>query len=58
MKISAFADEMSDDLGEQISFLKAHAIDCIELRGVWSKNVLEKFAAARGALQRILAKIK
>ncbi len=39
-KISAFADEISDDLGIQIENLKANGVGYIELRGVWGKNVL------------------
>ncbi len=39
-KISAFADEISDDLDVQIETLKANGVGFIELRGVWGKNVL------------------
>src|SRR5690242_18010153 len=39
-KISAFADEISDDLDEQIHNLQANGVGYIELRGVWGKNVL------------------
>lgn len=39
-KISAFADEISDDLDVQIKTLKANGVGFIELRGVWGKNVL------------------
>lgn len=41
MKISAFADEISDDLDIQIDSLKANGVGFIELRGVWGKNVLD-----------------
>ena len=41
IKISAFADEISDDLEEQIQTLLANDVRFIELRGVWGKNVLE-----------------
>ena len=40
-KISAFADEISDNLGLQIDTLKSNGVGNIELRGVWGKNVLE-----------------
>ncbi len=40
-KISAFADEISDDLDIQIQNLLANQVDYIELRGVWGKNVLD-----------------
>ena len=38
--ISAFADEIGDDLDQQIATLKANNVGNIELRGVWGKNVL------------------
>lgn len=38
--ISAFADEIGDDLDLQISTLKANGVGNIELRSVWGKNVL------------------
>lgn len=41
VKISAFADEISANLDEQIATLKANGIGWIELRGVWGKNVLD-----------------
>ncbi|MBE0696465.1 MAG: sugar phosphate isomerase/epimerase [Anaerolineaceae bacterium] len=40
VKISAFADEIGDDLDFQISQLKANGVGWIELRGVWGKNVM------------------
>lgn len=40
-KLSAFADEISDDLSVQIQELKANGVDNIELRGVFKKNVLK-----------------
>ena len=40
IKISAFADEISDDLDEQIRNLETNGVGYIELRGVWGKNVL------------------
>ncbi len=39
-KISAFADEISDDLDIQIENLLANGVGYIELRGVWGKKVL------------------
>lgn len=39
-KISAFADEISDDLETQMRVLQANGVGFIELRGVWGKNVL------------------
>jgi 3-dehydroshikimate dehydratase len=40
LKISAFADEISDDLDIQIENLAANGVGYIELRGVWGKNVM------------------
>ncbi|MHB1000666.1 MAG: sugar phosphate isomerase/epimerase family protein [Armatimonadota bacterium] len=40
-RLSAFADEISPDLNEQIDVLKSEGITHIELRGVWGKNVLD-----------------
>ena len=39
-RISAFGDEVSDDLHEQLQILRALQIGYLELRGVWGKNVL------------------
>lgn len=39
-KLSAFADEIGDDLTLQIATLKANGVGNIELRGVWGKNIL------------------
>lgn len=40
IRLSAFADEISPDLNEQIEVLKRENIHFIELRGVWGTNVL------------------
>ena len=40
-KISAFADEISDDLDIQIENLKANEVGYIELRGVWGSNIMD-----------------
>ena len=39
--LSAFADEISADLDEQLDVLESEAIRFLELRGVWGKGVLE-----------------
>lgn len=39
--LSAFADEVSADLTEQMDVLEAEDVRAIELRGVWGKNVLD-----------------
>ncbi len=40
-RLSAFGDEISDDLQEQLTLLRALKIGFLELRGVWGKNVLD-----------------
>ncbi len=40
-KISAFGDEIADDLDTQLSTLSKLKIRFLELRGVWGKNVLD-----------------
>lgn len=40
-QLSAFADEISPDLDEQIRVLKEAGVGNIELRGVWDKNVMQ-----------------
>ncbi len=40
-KLSAFADEVSDSLDEQIQIMQREGVGNIELRGVWGKNVLQ-----------------
>lgn len=37
--LSAFGDEVSQDLNEQMDVLESEGIKHIELRGVWGKNV-------------------
>lgn len=39
-QLSAFGDEISDDLQEQLRVLRSLKIGYLELRGVWGKNVL------------------
>lgn len=41
LKLSAFADEISPDLDEQLDVLESEGIRHIEFRGVWNKNVLK-----------------
>jgi sugar phosphate isomerase/epimerase len=54
--LSGFADEISDDLAEQLDVLAAESITCLELRSAWGVNVadftaahLAAFRAATGA---------
>jgi len=39
--LSGFADEVSEDLNEQLDCFQSLGIDHIEFRGVWGKNVLD-----------------
>ena len=41
IRLSAFADEISADLIEQIAVIKSENIHFIDLRGVWNTNVLD-----------------
>ena len=41
IRLSAFADEISADLDEQIAVLRSENIHFIDLRGVWDINVLD-----------------
>lgn len=51
-RLSAFGDEISDELQEQLDTLRGLGIGYLELRGVWGKNVLhlsDEEVAAVGA---------
>ncbi len=41
IRLSAFADEISADLDEQITVLQSENIQYLDLRGVWGTNVLD-----------------
>jgi sugar phosphate isomerase/epimerase len=41
VKLSGFADEISQDLGEQMDTLASLGVRYFEFRGVWEKNVLD-----------------
>src|SRR5258708_18353873 len=41
IRLSAFADEISPDLDEQITVLSLEHIHFLDLRGVWNTNVLD-----------------
>lgn len=55
IRISAFADEIAADLGEQIAVLRQEGIAHIDFRGAWGINVLDlsdaQVAEARRQLQ-------
>lgn len=56
MLLSAFADEISSDLHEQVEVLRSEGIQSVELRSVWDTNVLDltdaDVAAIRSHLDR------
>jgi sugar phosphate isomerase/epimerase len=54
VKLSGFADEISQDLNVQLDTLQALGIKHFEFRGVWGKNVLD---LDKGELDRVKAEI-
>ena len=54
VKLTGFADEISQDLNEQLDTLEALGIKYFEFRGVWDKNVL---ALDRDELDKVKAEI-
>jgi 3-dehydroshikimate dehydratase len=54
IRLSAFADEISEDLQEQIAVLQSEHIHFLDLRGAWGINVLnlsdEQVSAVKQAL--------
>jgi sugar phosphate isomerase/epimerase len=51
LKLSAFADEISPDLGEQIRVCKENQVTHFELRGVYGKNVMDFDAGLRSEIK-------
>ncbi len=51
LKLSAFADEISPELDEQIRVCKLNGVTHVELRGVAGKNVLDFDAALRAEIR-------
>lgn len=54
IRLSAFADEISPDLNEQIGALHAEGIRHVELRSVWDTNVLDLTDTQVAAIKRDL----
>lgn len=54
--ISAFADEISPDLDQQLSTLAEESIRYLEFRGVWDKNVLDLSDAELETVKAALAR--
>ncbi len=53
--LSAFGDEIADDLDTQLLVLKSLRIPYLELRGVWGKNVLDLSDAEARAVRETCA---
>ncbi|HZK80653.1 MAG TPA: sugar phosphate isomerase/epimerase family protein [Humisphaera sp.] len=51
LKLSAFADEISPDLNEQIRVCKENQVTHFELRGVYGKNVMDFDAPLRAEIK-------
>ena len=54
IRLSAFADEISTDLNEQIEVLQSENIHFIDLRGVWNTNVLDLTDQQIGEIKQTL----
>jgi sugar phosphate isomerase/epimerase len=54
IRLSAFADEISADLNEQIEVLQSEHIHFIDLRGVWNTNVLDLTDQQVGEIKQTL----
>src|SRR6185437_12500875 len=55
LKLSAFADEISPNLDEQIRVCKENQVTHFELRGVYGKNVMDFYPALRNEIKTKLA---
>jgi sugar phosphate isomerase/epimerase len=59
--LSAFGDEIADDLAEQLHLLRDLRVGYLELRGAWGQNVLkmdDDTAAIADPLEREMANLK
>lgn len=54
IRLSAFADEISPDLDEQIATLQREGLHYLDLRGVWNINVLDLSNAQIGQIKQAL----
>ena len=54
IRLSAFADEISSDLDEQIAVLQSEHIHFLDLRGAWGTNVLDFSYAQVDQIRRTL----
>jgi 3-dehydroshikimate dehydratase len=58
IRLSAFADEISPDLNEQITFLQSEQIHCIDLRSAWKVNVIDLSQRQIEEIKRTLKEAK
>jgi 3-dehydroshikimate dehydratase len=54
IRLSAFADEISPDLDEQVATLRREGIHYLDLRGMWNINVLDLSDAQIGQIKQAL----
>ena len=40
-ELTGFGDEISPELSEQLDLLSSEGVRCLELRGIWGKNILD-----------------
>jgi 3-dehydroshikimate dehydratase len=55
IRLSAFADEISADLDEQVAVLHSENIHYLDLRGAWNTNVLDLTDAQVATIKKTLA---
>lgn len=54
IRLSAFADEISPDLDEQVAVLNSEHVHFLELRGVWNTNVLDLTDQQVASIKQVL----
>lgn len=54
LRLAVITDEISDDLEQAISVMKAHGVRSAELRGLWGINISELNVEARNRAARLL----
>jgi 3-dehydroshikimate dehydratase len=54
IRLSAFADEISPDLNEQVAVLLSENIHFLDLRGVWDTNVLDLSSEQAAQIKQVL----
>jgi 3-dehydroshikimate dehydratase len=54
IRLSAFADEISPELDEQVAVLLSENINFLDLRGVWNTNVLDLSSEQAAQIKQVL----